>query len=376
MTLNKILLVINIFFLQSYLIRFNIGPYPSNLQEVLIALNAIVFLFAVPFKQLRKNLKNHWIIAGLIFLTAISIATTSITNDLDFFRHLKFFFFASVLTYIFLETFQTENHRNAAIRIMGVGAIMFGLFSVIYNLLGFNVVHDKRLTGPLDSAVYLAYYLTPFFLYFLLQKRGGKVYATILGALILATRSMGAIGAAVLVLVFHAFRQKGNTTTKVFASILTVIAAVVIFYAKVLPAIQTNYSSLNEREEIWLVSAEILKDPAALLFGTGLGQFQTLYENNADQILERTPLDYKVLQPHNIFLLFIFQYGILGLALLLFLIYKTIRHPKEAVHYVLLYFFIHGMIDTPIFKNDLLFLFILFAELSYASPLTKSIKTA
>lgn len=384
MLLNKILLVINLFFLESYLIRFHIGPYPTNLQEVLIILNLATFFYATPFKKIFTAISKHWVITGFLVLTmlfGIGLNDT-LGNNLDFIRHLKFLFFALTLSFIFLETFEKENQRLAALRIMGVGAIFFGIFSVIYNLLGFNVAHDSRLLGPLDAAVYLAYYFVPFFLFFIIQffenikQKSNFFYAIILGLLILATQSMGAIGGSLAVLFFYFLKRNHllkTTLSKIFLATFSIAIITTIFYIKILPTIQTNYSSLDERGEIWLTSMELLKNPKTIFFGLGPGQFEYHYIQNVDKVLGRAPLDYYVIQPHNIFLLFIFNYGILGLIFILFCIYKTIQNLinfkqnpdiKILSSFILLYFFLHGMIDTPFFKNDMLILLIIFLELA------------
>lgn len=393
MLLNKILLVINLFFLQSYLVRFHIGSYPTNLQEVLIILNLAAFFYAMPFKKIFTAISKHWVITGFLGLTMLFAIGLSdhIGNNLDFIRHLKFLFFALTLSFIFLETFEKENQKLAALRIMGIGAIFFGIFSVMYNLLGFNVAHDSRLLGPLDAAVYLAYYLVPFFLFFIIQffentkRKSNFFYAAILGLLILATQSMGAIGGSLAILFFYFLKRNHllkSTISKIFLGIFSVAIVAIIFYTKILPTIQTNYSSLDERGEIWLTSAELLKDTKTVFFGLGLGQFEHYYIQNVDKVLGHAPLDYYVIQPHNIFLLFIFNYGILGLIFILLCIYKTIQNLinfkqnsdiKTLSSFILLYFFLHGLIDTPFFKNDMLILLVIFLELAL-SPQDRRLK--
>lgn len=396
--INKYLLYANLFFLQSYLIKFWIGPdYPSNLQETLIFAQIIIFgiitLKSKTLKSTFKNLKKYRVINSLILLTLISILLVPIFDKLYFLRHLKFLFFASTLGYIFLETFKEQKERHKALEIAGYGAVAFGIFSVIYNLLGLNVTHDMRLLGPLDAAVYLAYYLAPFFIFFTtkyIEKPNRKYLASaiILGLLILATRSMGAIGGTFLVMLIylykrHKFSAKQTRKVKIGLAVASLLLIVVIFVSKVLPAIQTNYSSLDERGEIYATSMHLLKSPKNILFGVGYGQFQYHYFQNVDKSLGHIPLDYYVLQPHNILLLFLFQYGLLGLLFIGFVIYKTVKridNPENITAYMLSYFFIHGLIDTPYFKNDLMILMIILMEVAlasnYSKPATKSIKTA
>ncbi|MBD3360820.1 hypothetical protein GF366_03395 [Candidatus Peregrinibacteria bacterium] len=388
MKYTKILLFTTVFFLQAYLLRFSIGPYPSNLQEILIGITFLVFLIeSLKEKNLIQKIKktrNHWIILSFIGLTILSIILVPIKENLDLIRHLKFLFFAVVLGFIFLETFKSSKERKKAIKIAGLGAITFGIFSAVYNLLGYNVAHDLRLLGPLDAAVYLAYYLTPFFLFFTIQffenpkNKENFVCSIILLMLIFLTRSMGAIGGAFLVIFLYLTIRNWkkilrNKKAKVILTITAILLIGAVFYSKILPTITTPYSSLDERGEIWQTSAYLLEKPKNLFFGVGYGQFEYHYIQNVDNILGREPLDYNVIQPHNIFLLFIFHYGILGLAFITFCIYKTIRKITKLKHkklkieqislFILLYFFIHGLIDTPFYKNDLMILLIIFLEM-------------
>jgi hypothetical protein len=145
-----------------------------------------------------------------------------------------------------------------------------------------------------------------------------------------------------------------------------------ITWTKIIPAVTSSYSSLDERGEIWKVSMELLKQPRNIMFGLGLGQFQNQYESLADSVLGRPPLDYYVLQPHNIFLLFIFNFGLIGVIFLVFFIQKSFSNSSRISTWIFWYFVLHGLIDTPFFKNDLFFLFILFLSLSLFSNSSKA----
>ncbi len=399
MKFTKTILLVSLFALQSYLIRFQIGPYPSNLQEILTIILLLSFLTETAYnkniKKTLKNLKKHWILISFAALTIISILTVPISNFLDFARHTKFLTFALITAYVFTETLNKKSEQTHALKIAGYGAIAFGIFSAIYNLLGFNVAYDHRLLGPLDAAVYLGFYLTPFFLIFSTQflekkKKTDLISAIILAILIIATRSMGSIGGSFLALTIFLAKKYSKSifkNKKAIAAIVIIgiLIAGAIFQTKILPTLNTKYSSLDERGEIWATSFHLLKTPKNDLLGLGFGQFEDTYIKNVDEVLGRQPLDYKVIQPHNIFLLFIFHYGILGLALLITLMIKTttafIRSPKITIktagQIVMFYIFLHGLIDTPLFKNDMLIILLVFLELAlYERPEARSIKTA
>jgi O-antigen ligase len=325
----------------------------------------------------------------------LSTILVPIENKLDFIRHAKFLISACVISFIFTETFNNEERRNA-FKIAGIGAMLFGLFCAIYNLLGYNVALDHRLLGPLDAAVYLGYYLTPFFIFFTIEFfnntkiKSNFLYSIALGILMTATVSMGSLAGSLIVILLYLFKRNGDKilkskTAKTIIATICILVTATVFYLKIIPTIQTDNSSLSERGEIWATSINLLKEPTNLIFGVGLGQFQEQYFQNVKATLGHEPLDYYVLQPHNIFLLFIFQFGILGLTFLIFCIVKNLQNifswKKEEpmnfrimANFLLLYFFIHGLIDTPFFKNDLMILLIILLESSLLKSANKPLK--
>jgi len=385
--ITKFLLYTNLFLLQSYLIRFEIFGYKSNLQEILFLSLFLSFFISkiITGKCLKtiKNIENHWILIGFLSLSAISSILIQAESGIYFLRAIKFIGIGVVLTFIFLETLQKDEEKEKGLMILSIGATAFAIFSVLYNLFGINLPYDYRLQGPLDSAVYLGYYLSPFVLYTLISfiEKKKKLYLIpffLLTISLILTRSMGSIGGVFFTLLVYFlihFKEKifSKKRNIIYFSLITLTIITAIFFTKILPAIQTNYGSLNERSEIWKTSLYLLEKPKNLIFGVGINQFQTQYEKNVFKAINNNPLDYIVLQPHNIFLFFIFNWGILGFIFIFHCIYicverlikfKTIPSVQKIYIFILIYFFIHGMIDTPWMKNDTLFLLILFMEMA------------
>ena len=123
-------------------------------------------------------------------------------------------------------------------------------------------------------------------------------------------------------------------------------------------------SSLASRMMIWKVALKIGAEHP--FFGIGPGNFQTVYL--AYQIHYPPYLEWAVPQPHNIFLAFWLQTGIIGLGgfiVLLFLWARPLikgfyinKNPASAgVLGVMFYMLFHGLIDTPYWKNDLAIIF-------------------
>lgn len=379
----RTLLFINLFFLQSYLIRFKIGEFPTNLQEILIGINLIPLFVLIIKKEIQLKFPKILAIFLVLFITG---SLSAQIYDLRFFlSYWKFLIFASALIFIFIHTLHTEKEKDEGLKYYSLGVIAFGIFSIIYNLSGKNVTFDHRLIGPLDSAVYLGVYIVPALIFNFTKfvntlkkpyfKNKYLLYSILLGLLLLLTKSMGAITAMSAVSFIFLLKKFGkklfDTKLKILTlSILFIALSSVVFYTKILPTINTTWSSLDERNEIYITSRYLLKEPKNFIFGLGPAQFQYHYENNVEKAINNKALDYKVLQPHNIFFLFIFNYGILGLLTLFVLIFYTtstvIRSKANSFKLVsaiiVSYFFIHGLLDTPFMKNDLLFLFLLFLE--------------
>jgi O-antigen ligase len=124
-------------------------------------------------------------------------------------------------------------------------------------------------------------------------------------------------------------------------------------------------SSNNLRWEIWKTTGEILKNKWAL--GVGLGNYQDYFtEFTKDRTNYPEFIAPLALTPHNLFLAVWMNVGFVGLLSFLWLIWLSLRRvlinphtpsltliPLAALAAIL----VHGLVDTPYFKNDLSVLF-------------------
>jgi len=125
-------------------------------------MNLLTLVFSWIQQKRGPDFKIHWVLYCFVGLSVLSLIFNDPLSQIDLYRHLKFLGFAGILTGIFLETLKTDKERDIGVKIAGLGALAFGLFSVVYNLAGYNVTHDYRLLGPLDAAVYLGFTLRHF----------------------------------------------------------------------------------------------------------------------------------------------------------------------------------------------------------------------
>ncbi|NTV41380.1 MAG: O-antigen ligase family protein [Candidatus Moranbacteria bacterium] len=168
------------------------------------------------------------------------------------------------------------------------------------------------------------------------------------------------------IIIVSAFYQSRKHFLKTFF-IITVLLFLVLFFQINTQKFSdlTNHpekSSLASRIMIWNVAEKLaLENPIS---GIGPGNFQKEYL--AAQPSFPPYLEWAVPQPHNLFLAFWLQTGLIGLFGFVFLacnifIFLLKKENKNSLDWVLfsflLYTLIHGLVDTPFWKNDLSFLF-------------------
>lgn len=119
----------------------------------------------------------------------------------------------------------------------------------------------------------------------------------------------------------------------------------------------SNRSSALVRTEIWRTAVEIGRQHP--VFGIGPGTFEVAYRQVAPVILGHAPLEWLVAKPHNLYLNLWVETGLLGLigtlAVLGIFLRRTMRPGSSAAVFAaaMIAILIHGLVDTPIFKNDL-----------------------
>jgi len=163
---------------------------------------------------------------------------------------------------------------------------------------------------------------------------------------------------------------------KLFLKILILIILMIfisITAAKLNQIINSeNRSSFHSRLMIWDASVKIIKDNP--IFGIGPGTFQETYLSYAEKF-DEPYLEWAVTQPHNTFLAFYLQTGLIGLiGFILILIWFFCRRRDEAmprlcngqiISVLMIYILVHGLVDTMYWKNDLSLMFWLIIGLAW-----------
>jgi len=168
---------------------------------------------------------------------------------------------------------------------------------------------------------------------------------------------MGVVGAIGFGLVAWFLKAKKKKIAVVL-TILLIILCVGIYFIKFSSA--QGRLSINSRLEIWQRAIDaVVMYP---IIGIGPGTFKDFFPEDPD---------WSVPQPHNLYLAFVLQTGIIGfIGFILLLIwffntgFKLLKIQSSSLpvaSYLLLvmmvYILIHGLVDTTYWKNDLAVMF-------------------
>ena len=393
--LNKVIypaILAIVFFLPAYLIRFKIFGLPTTLLEVLIYILFLLWLAKQAFngdwritQNIELNRSNKLLFIGLsLFIGGALIASLFSSNKEASFGLLKAYFFDPFLFFIVAVYSLKIKNISAVLKTYLFSALGVSVLAFFY-FLGGELTYDGRLQGIFNSPNFLAMYITPAIIIGLWQlfsnthTERSKIWfhrfiSAFLIFILYLTTSYGAFLGIILAAFFILFLQSPNLWKSDFHR-LGVVAVILLLFAFQWPTDKfqkllsfSPESSITQRIYIWKASASILKDN--FLLGIGPGMFQEYYQFYALKN-STNGMDLSVPYPHNIFLAFFIQNGLIGgigFLLLLFWYVKSVfeifksEQKKYAVLFgaFLVYFLVHGMTDTLYWKNDLSLLFFVF----------------
>jgi O-antigen ligase len=371
-----------IFLAPFYLFKIKIFCIPFNVSEILIWLAFFAWIFKKGYRQIKAK-EVFWLVAPALAIFAGAAASTLISQNLIVSAGiLKGWFLAPMLFALMLATRarKAETFKKLVLSfVFSAGAA--ALLSLCFFLAG-QKTYDGRLAGFFLSPNHLAMYLAPGFLAGLAllgsamkkRKLAPKLSLSLIfsaAALYLTFSYAAWLGVAAASFVWMI------AASKHWPKIAAVIFLVAVFFflqagsAKLSDLFSSPRSSWQSRLVIWQAAGQIIKDDPFL--GIGPGMFQEHYL--AYQPRFAVPyLEWAVPQPHNIFLAFWLQAGLLGLAGFFWLLINFFKKmffllkQKNQLALVLLLpmvcILVHGLADTPYFKNDLALVFWFLAALA------------
>ena len=213
---------------------------------------------------------------------------------------------------------------------------------------------SKKETEGIDYKVYIDDFLI------------GLVILTSLAAIIF-TQSQGTwIGLMVGTIFLLFFGWSKKWTASIVMVLIIAAFAVPISREKLIPIITFQDHSGQNRLELWDMSKDyLMRSPKNFIMGGGYYGFSFVQNQYRDPLQME-----ELLYPHNIFLNFWMEIGLLGLTgfiavIVMFFLkgFKTDKRRKTpdwlklAVMASMVAIIVHGLIDVPYFKNDLSILF-------------------
>lgn len=383
---NKHLINIVLLFIPVYLIKFSIYGIRANLLEVLIIFVFIIYLFQKKCFP-RQFFQRHKVVSCsiLVILAGLFISTFHNNNWQVGLGIIKGWFILPImLGWVVYEKTKTEEDLKAALKWLYFGILGVAIISLAYFLEG-NLTYDKRLRAFYLSPNHLAMYLAPGIIIglyliksviFKNQSDNNKLknicayvfYAASLNVIIASfylTYSYMAWLAVVLgLMIAHLVKNEKINKQIILIAIIIILLMLVSQWntEKFANLREFTQSSLESRIIIWKSALKILKDSP--FFGIGPGNFQNKYLEYQKHFPPY--LEWAVPQPHNLYLAFWLQSGMLGMAGFLLLIIKWLAgimirsknsQEAEVLLGILFYVLIHGLADTPYWKNDLAVVF-------------------
>jgi O-antigen ligase len=357
-----------------YLIRFSFIGIPTNILDALETAVIISWIFSRQLNVIRLGefmKKNRPYLISLC-LILIGLVTSLLLNP----KYqsgaglIKSLFLLPTLFLLVGASVLDEQGIKKAFRCLLWSVFAVASLSLVYYLIG-QRTFDGRLQGIFNSPNYLAMYLAPGIIIALnYLKENKRAYSAAILIMLYAfylTYSYAAWIALALALGISAIIQKKVSWKKTGLAII-IAAIFIIFQFKT--SKWSDFSSLSSRSSfssrimIWRSAGKIIADNP--LWGIGAGNFQDKYL--AYQKFSPPYLEWAVPHPHSLYLAFLLQSGLFGLAGFLFLLVFWLRDALLSSRKqkniiinmslaIMLYILIHGLVDTTYFKNDLAVIF-------------------
>jgi O-antigen ligase len=380
-----------------YLFKSTWFGVPVTMVEMALVALVILFVFTEKIWSPKWWSQNaaHWKLWPVVlFVLAAVVSTFIVQGPLEWldgntfesqvraFGIMKGWILAP-LVYFFIarHTFaERPSYVTVALDSMLLGGAYLSVQALGQEVSGEFLTTDGRASGPFESANYLSLYLGPLLVYGVLQSFDGKswdfrrsirlVLALLVAAGLYFTESYAAwigVSAAFGLWSLLSLKKlpKKWRMRAVFGLILTTLVLVVsqLGSDKLQQFLEfSERSSSSVRLEIYDIALSLISQHPFL--GIGLGQFEWFYQVEAVNVLGHVPFEWVMLHPHNVFLAMWLNLGLAGLIAFVWLCTNALAWLFEKDHkgrrvaaFMLVSLLIHGLFDTPYFKNDLAFQF-------------------
>lgn len=379
------------FFFPLYLIHFRIYGIPFTVLEVFCYILFTLFLLSV-FFRLRNicwgSPARWYYLAVFVLLIGATLGVITaphyiaLPSGIMMDSHqvalgvwkgwlvapiLYFFTFTQLID-------SSEKLKRVLLNFVYSGALV-SFLAYLLGIFDHGFTYDLRLSGFFESANYLSLYVGPPLLlgiYYLLhshalakrERLATLAAVTMMTHALFLTQSYAAIIAVFGSLGLYMFVLLIRYRIGLRRLFFSFLALLILFTVAVCSQWHSpkfrqfldfeNRSSSTVRLEIYEIAGGLIGDYP--LTGVGPGLFQGYYQYKGPGILERAPMEWNIPHPHNIFLAFWLNAGLLGI--LAFLVLLVLTHIRLTYPIIALWsIVIHGFFDTPFWKNDLAMIF-------------------
>jgi O-antigen ligase len=363
--LSQWMLIVTIGALPLYVVRWRYGPLPTTLLETLIIVTVALYVIARWRDGWRRPLRTPYDIPILLLLLAGAIAVV-VPQDhraaLGLYR--AYFIEPVAIFYVAADLLRGEATLKRAVISFAIGSSIFAVLNLV--AVAQALLDHKFHVGSAPNALYgdanyVAMYLEPAVAFaiavFLFAGTPrwrwlGAVWLPITGLALLLTLSKGAYLALFVLGVVVILRMR-----RWMLPLLIGLVAVALALSRIpliAQRIATSENSLVGRFQIYGAAIRVLEENPIL--GLGLGGFDYTFRKHASQPY-----------PHDVWLTFWVEIGLLGLiafAVIFFgLLWRGWRALPQTEGFYrvamwgvlgsLVLWGVHGLVDSPYWKNDM-----------------------
>jgi putative inorganic carbon (hco3(-)) transporter len=363
--LSRWMLIVTIGALPLYVVRWRYGPLPTTLLETLIIVTVALYVIARWRDGWRRPLRTPYDIPILLLLLAGAIAVV-VPQDhraaLGLYR--AYFIEPVAVFYVAADLLRGEATLKRAVISFAIGSSIFAVLNLV--AVAQALLDHKFHVGSAPNALYgdanyVAMYLEPAVAFaiavFLFAGTPrwrwlGAVWLPITGLALLLTLSKGAYLALFVLGVVVILRMR-----RWMLPLLIGLVAVALALSRIpliAQRIATSENSLVGRFQIYGAAIRVLEENPIL--GLGLGGFDYTFRKHASQPY-----------PHDVWLTFWVEIGLLGLiafAVIFFgLLWRGWRALPQTEGFYrvamwgvlgsLVLWGVHGLVDSPYWKNDM-----------------------
>jgi putative inorganic carbon (hco3(-)) transporter len=348
-----------------YVVRWHYGPLPTTLLETLIVITAALYVFVRWREGVRRPVATPYDIPIVLLLIAGAIAVVVAGDHRGALGLYRAYFVEPVaIFYVAVDVLKRADHRLNLVMAFAVGSSVFAALNIgafVKALAAHNVNVGFAPTALYDDANPVAMYLEPPFalaaglLFFATTSRLkliGLVWLACVGSALMVTFSKGAyLGLAGLVIVAIVTVPRWRLP---LLGALVAAAVIATQISLVYQRLVTVIPSLQGREQIFGAAVDMIR--AHPLLGVGLGGFSYKFRGLTPEIY-----------PHDMWLTFWVEIGLLGVVAfaVIFLMLQwtgwrawpgAARADRAVIWGVLgglVLWLIHGLVDSPYWKNDM-----------------------